>query len=267
MSSPRHSHHEQRVRRSSHAAQASDGLISSLLLPLRGAGIGWAVLFGGFGIVWMIMIEVLAWFWMVTFPLFWMLVAVFYTLALRFATACFNGARAGDDEPDLTDVPSGGALSWLAPGGIMTAYLLGAIYIFALVFDAVSPGTTAADLESSTRLSLGALLLTCLVFAPFAASLGLAAARGSAVAMFAFPSVFRLVGASGGRYVVPLVIGLFAGSAPFQVVTWAQQRGGTWAFLLTATTMMITGYAFGAIGASMGWLARVDPDAADVLDG
>ncbi len=265
--SSRHPHHRPGTRTSSRGAEASDGLIASLLLPLRGAGIGWAVLFGGFGIVWMIAIEVFAamlgWF---ALPGLIALAALFYTLALRFATACFNGARAGDDEPDLTDVPAGGFAGWFGPGLGVSAFFVALFLVIVLIGAAlVGPRTDETVMTAGRALVSRAILV--IGMAPMAASVGLAIARGSTTAMFRLPSVARVMVVSGGRYAIPFVVSVFAGAAPFWVVGWAQSQGGPLAFLLTSTLMMISGYAWGAIGASMGWLARVDPDAADVLDG
>lgn len=265
--SSRHPHHRPGTRTSSRGAEASDGLIASLLLPLRGAGIGWAVLFGGFGIVWMIAIEVFAamlgWF---ALPGLIALVVLFYTLAMRFATACFNGSRAGDDEPDLTDVPAVGFAGWFGPGLGVLAYFVALLMLVGIVATAVlGPYTEDAAPGLGDALVSQAIML--LVMAPVAASVGLAIARGSTTAMFRLPSVARVMAASGGRYVVPFIVSAFAGAAPFWVVGWAQSQGGALAFLLTSTLMVISGYSWGATGASMGWLARVDRDAAEVLDG
>jgi len=233
----------------------SEGLVQALLVPLRGEALGYTLGFAFAGIF----LSLFAYVGVVV----WLVVALVYSGCSAFFGACLAGARDGNLEPQRADVVPDGGLTALALPGLAVLF-----YVLLLIgLGAVLATLTGVDVTYPTAAQQ--VWLTCLVFVstlPFAAGMTLLRSWQTPLALIHVPAQLAVMRAAGVQYLVPALVAMFVASVPMTLIMWAYELGFVARFVVMAASCATTGYAFGATGAAMGWIAYHNDDVADILD-
>jgi hypothetical protein len=189
--------------------------------------------------------------------------AVFYRLCAGYFDACFNGARGGRLEPAATAASGDfSMMGYALGGGAVLVYLIGYVIAIHLVI----LGAFGMDPTNPTYTDNAVLLgVRTLLFVPAPVAFALRAASQSSIALFALPHQLRVMAAAGGAYVVPVLVGNFALAVPFTLLMVSADAGLVPLLLELLLSSAISAYAFGAMGAAMGWIANRNKDVDGLL--
>lgn len=239
------------------------GLLQSLLVPLHGESLGWMLLYGMVGL-WLLFAT--STFGSVFFgwPVVWITIAITYASFGRFFDACMRGAREGRLEPRETgELDRSELRDWVLNGMmvLLPLMLLLGVCDVLLFWVGWTPWTSPGGF-SPAYFAVSALFLL-----PYPAMLALWRSTGSPMAILSLPHHVLLMRAAGWRYLVPTLIINFAALLPWYALEQARAGGAISGLIYWVLWTVLAGYAFGATGAAMGWIAAHNEDVRDLLDG
>lgn len=186
------------------------------------------------------------------------LLAVMFAVHVRYAACTYAVAVGLEDEIIVFRAPEQSLLqSWLLPGFSL-------MLVYASVSSVVVRLTNALVPDDTTLRGIVAYLGFGLLLIPLPAALHLCMKRP--FGMLAVVSQLRIIRAAGVAWLFPYFVALAAFLAPLPVVSFVSPAEYPRALdIVHALGFYVCAWLYGATGASLGWLARRNPEVLRLL--
>jgi len=232
-------------------------------VPFQGEALGWLFIFGFMGL-WLLFVSRFFGGLLIGLPLVLVSIGLFYAGAGRFFQACMNGAREGRWEPQSVEhADTRFMVAWVLPGFAVLIPLLFLVYMPVVLLASGGSLPPAGTVEFSLVLRMVGIL----ALVPYPAMMAVYRSRTNAFALFDLPSVIKVIVQSGSRYLLPAIVLSFAAEVPYTILVLVRSLGLVPATMSSILGCVLCGYAFGATGAAMGWIAYHEEGVRDALDG